>query len=376
MAQPLYGFMGRDPAKFLRAAGHPDVYYVNDPDILVAAAGSAPLPRPPVEVAVVPHWLAIDGRQPVIPENSPVPPPVPRALRPKSAKGPQDRARTLTAAAAITTSSSREPEENTLVRAPLRHVLTRELQAYLERVSAWLRDGVLPAGGALVPPASDGSGAVLASLAQDAGLQPLLPYLYKLIADEAAADLRTLRVLPRLVLAIGALISNPELDSGPLLQEVLPTLLTAIVARRLGPAGSETHWALREEAARALALLCARYGPRYDSLLPRVQRTLVRTLSGEGGKGGAKKGTLAARHGASLGLATLGPRSVRGLLLPHVVSLLRDVAGRPEETRVKTALAAALGGMLLYLATRCVCLLCVPWRHHHRWDCVQHISNS
>lgn len=32
----------------------------------------APLPRPPVEVGVVPHWLFIEGLQPQIPENTPL----------------------------------------------------------------------------------------------------------------------------------------------------------------------------------------------------------------------------------------------------------------------------------------------------------------
>lgn len=32
----------------------------------------APLPKAPLDTAVVAHWLAIEGVQPAIPENSPV----------------------------------------------------------------------------------------------------------------------------------------------------------------------------------------------------------------------------------------------------------------------------------------------------------------
>ncbi len=32
----------------------------------------APLPKPPTEIAVLQHWLAIDGVQPAIPENTPL----------------------------------------------------------------------------------------------------------------------------------------------------------------------------------------------------------------------------------------------------------------------------------------------------------------
>lgn len=32
----------------------------------------APLPKAPLDTAVVAHWLAIEGVQPAIPENAPV----------------------------------------------------------------------------------------------------------------------------------------------------------------------------------------------------------------------------------------------------------------------------------------------------------------
>ena len=31
--QPLYGFGGKDPARFARAAGHQDLLYVHDPEL-------------------------------------------------------------------------------------------------------------------------------------------------------------------------------------------------------------------------------------------------------------------------------------------------------------------------------------------------------
>ncbi|KAL6770899.1 hypothetical protein ACKKBF_B33155 [Auxenochlorella protothecoides x Auxenochlorella symbiontica] len=358
-AEPLYGFSGRDPAKFLRAAGHPDVYYVDDPDVSVASMLATPLPRPPVEVAVVPHWLAIDGRQPATPENAPPAVPARRAAPAKAAPAaaqvgaPPAAAPNKALPAANSGGEGATPAvagpqpagEEALVRAPLRHVLTRELQAYLDRVGAWLRHGSLEGGGALVAPSpAAADSAVLASLAGDAGLQPLLPYLWRLIGEEAGADLRELARLPRLMAAAGALLSNPALDSGALLHEALPPLLTALVARRLGPKGGEAHWGVRRAAARALATLCARYAPAHASLLPRVQRTLARPLADP------VAAPPEALHGAALGLAALGPRSVRSVLTPLVIPVLRRVGGEAEEGRVRAALAAALGGVLAHEA--------------------------
>ena len=33
MLQPLYGFSGKDPARFARAAGHQDLLYLHDPEL-------------------------------------------------------------------------------------------------------------------------------------------------------------------------------------------------------------------------------------------------------------------------------------------------------------------------------------------------------
>lgn len=49
-------------------------------DMLLQAV-DAPLPKVPTEVAVIPHWLAIEGVQPAIPENA--------AIQPRRAKRPK-----------------------------------------------------------------------------------------------------------------------------------------------------------------------------------------------------------------------------------------------------------------------------------------------
>ncbi len=41
-AQPLYGFASKDPARFLRAAGHGDPFYIQDPELSIAQARQPP----------------------------------------------------------------------------------------------------------------------------------------------------------------------------------------------------------------------------------------------------------------------------------------------------------------------------------------------
>ncbi|KAL0399168.1 UNVERIFIED_CONTAM: Transcription initiation factor TFIID subunit [Sesamum radiatum] len=69
--EPIYGFASGDPLRFKRAAGHKDLFYVEDKDVEFKEVIEAPLPKAPLETAVVAHWLAIEGVQPAIPENPP-----------------------------------------------------------------------------------------------------------------------------------------------------------------------------------------------------------------------------------------------------------------------------------------------------------------
>ena len=66
------------------------------------------------------------------------------------------------------------------------------------------------------------------------GLHPLAPYLTQLITVETAARLGS---LPHLALLLGtaeALLLNPGIDMEPYVHQLLPAVLTCLVARRLG----------------------------------------------------------------------------------------------------------------------------------------------
>ncbi|KAK9843648.1 hypothetical protein WJX81_001006 [Elliptochloris bilobata] len=48
--QPLYGFASKDSARFLRAAGHGDPFYVQDSERSFDQVIGAPLPKVPIEL--------------------------------------------------------------------------------------------------------------------------------------------------------------------------------------------------------------------------------------------------------------------------------------------------------------------------------------
>ncbi|KAK9084716.1 hypothetical protein Sjap_025127 [Stephania japonica] len=147
--EPIYGFTSGDPLHFKRAVGHMDLFYIDDKDVI-----EAPLPKAPLEPAVVAHWLAIEGVQPAIPENAPV-----EAL-----------------VAPLDTKKSEIKEEVLPVdiRLPVKHVLSRELQLYFDKITE------------LTVNKSDSMlfKEALSSLATDSGLHPLVRYFTFFIADE------------------------------------------------------------------------------------------------------------------------------------------------------------------------------------------------
>ena len=68
--EPLYGFpAGAGPIPFHEVPGHPELYIPENKILDLKDILAAKLPRPPIAVNVVPHWLAVEGVQPLIPEN-------------------------------------------------------------------------------------------------------------------------------------------------------------------------------------------------------------------------------------------------------------------------------------------------------------------
>ena len=77
---------------------------------------------------------------------------------------------------------------------------------------------------------------VFAALAADEGLEQLLPYLVSLIANEVPASLRNSPKLCLLLRAAHALVLNLSNNLEVYLHQLLPAVMTCLVAKQLGPA--------------------------------------------------------------------------------------------------------------------------------------------
>ncbi|GLI67285.1 hypothetical protein VaNZ11_011470 [Volvox africanus] len=392
--EPLYGFLGNnDPAKFVRATGHPDVYFVRDAMVPLEQITYAPLPKAPNHTTVMPHWLFIDGVQPQTEENAAVERPPPPAKRPRLAaagtvRGPGGAAAQSSppaggtlgqqdgaggrgrrgAAAAVAPGTAAEAggpasldaggmtgSVSERVQLPVQHILSDEMQRLLEQIKQILATAAGPAAGIgegalwgeLGEPACASAAAaslvltpmqraILVTMQTDPGMQQLLPYLTKYVCDDVAAGLRHLPRLHMVLRVVQALLLNPSVHLEPYLHQLMPPLLTCCMAKALGPSPTCDHWRLRDSAAALVAQLCSRFGEPFYSLKVKVSKQLLRALL-DGSK------PLTSHYGAVVGLAALGHATVRLLLLPQL---------EPYLAKLQPALEARKEGLRQYEATR------------------------
>ncbi|KAI0293657.1 transcription initiation factor TFIID complex subunit [Multifurca ochricompacta] len=286
--EPLYGHSAYTTAVFRRALPYPQlasagpVYFVEDEEIdFERVLREEKLVLPP-SVRWTAHWLAVEGVQPLIPEN---PPAVPRDDPSLTAPG-------------TSASDKRASQQAALVK----QVLSRELQLYYARLTT----SILPSGSGTVDPTK--RTAALASLRHDAGLQPLLPYLVRWVGEgtvnvlhNGTQDDASGRTLEVLLDVIAALLENTTLFIEPYLHQILPPVLSVLLHSSLPPMHS-TH--LRTSAASALARILTQYSATYPSLAPRIMKTLLLALlAPDRGPG--------TRLGALRGLIGVGKEAVR-----------------------------------------------------------------
>ncbi|CDP13771.1 unnamed protein product [Coffea canephora] len=281
--EPIHGFASGDPLRFKKAAGHNNLYYIRDKDVEFKDVIDAPLPKAPLDTTLVAHWLAIEGVQPAIPENA-----------------------TLEVQSDNRKAEYREDGVSVDVKLPVKHVLSRELQLYFEKITELT---VSRSSSILFKEA-------LVSLATDSGLHPLVPYFAYFIADEVSRNLNNSYQLIGLMRLVWSLLQNPHIHIEPYLHQLMPSVMTCLVAKKLGNKFSDNHWELRNFTADLVALICKRYGHVYHNLQPRVTRTLVHTFLDP-------TKALPQHFGAIQGLAALGPSVVRLLVLPNLEPYLR-----------------------------------------------------
>ncbi|URE18076.1 transcription initiation factor TFIID subunit [Musa troglodytarum] len=320
--EPIYGFASGDPLRFKRAVGHKDLFYIDDRDVDFKEVIDAPLPKAPLDTAVVAHWLAIEGVQPAIPENTQV----------EAIVAPSENKK-----------SENSKEDGLLVdlKLPVKHVLSRELQLYFDKITELT----------VTRPESILFKEALVSLAADSGIHPLVPYFSYFIADEVARSLNDLPILFALMRVVRSLLQNPHIHIEPYLHQLMPSIITCVVAKRLGSKITDNHWELRDFSANLAASVCKRYGHVYHNLQSRLTKTLINAFLDP-------SKALTQHYGAIEGLAALGTSVVRLLVLPNLEPYLQllepEMQLEKQKNEMKRKEAWRVYGALLRAAGKCL----------------------
>jgi transcription initiation factor TFIID subunit 6 len=221
--EPLYGHSASNPPVFRKAppfasaANAGTVYFVEDEEIdfdRVLPEEKITLPK---GVSWTAHWLAVEGVQPLIPENPPAiskdAPPSESPAKPTATTIPGFPP-TPPSSDRSTASNDRQQQISQQQQQLVKQVLSRELQLYYTRLTS-----------ALIPPSSTDQTkrtAALASLRHDAGLQALLPYIVKWVAEGVISALKEGsqsetdgRTLDTFLDVISAVLDNQTLFAEP-----------------------------------------------------------------------------------------------------------------------------------------------------------------
>ena len=323
--EPLYGYESTRLLRFGEASigpGQP-LFYVEDEEMDFEKLINAPLPKVPREMSFTAHWLAVEGVQPSIPQN---PTQADQRNQELAAKGQ----------GANSTLAAMSGNDNVSVKPLVKHVLSKELQLYFERIC-----------GAILDETNDEyRSAAFASLKTDPGLHQLLPYFVQFVADKVTHNLKSLFILTQSMTLIAALLENPSLYLAPYVPSIVPSVLTCLIGKHLGSAsqdGATIHFSLRDYSSSLLSSIARKYGPSSSTLKPRIARSCLKHFLDSHKPFGT-------HYGAILGLTFIaGADGVRSLIIPnlklydpHLQEGLKDDAKREQAQYVVDAIMKAL----------------------------------
>lgn len=294
--EPLYGYDGERALRFKEAmlGSAQTVYYIDEEDeVDLEKLIAAPIPKIPREPTFTAHWLAVEGVQPAVPQN-------PHAGEVR-ALDPQQRG------SQVTYSTSRLGQEAE-IKPLVKHMVSKELQLYFDRVVA-----------ALVSGSADDQDVALLSLQQDPGLHQLTPYFVQFVQEKISAELAREATLRTMLRVLSALLNNKTVYVGSYIHQIVPCVLTVLVARRIDGGG----WAVRDYAASMLARIVREFGTQYTNLRPRLTRTLLKGFLDP-------QRPLASLYGVVKGVAALGPEVTLVVIVYNLSAWLDPVATRGQ----------------------------------------------
>ncbi|KAM0688168.1 histone H4-like TAF Taf6 [Conglomerata obtusa] len=228
---PLFGY---DPTEVLTFKNINNYFYIPDEEIDLEEFLNKPLPKIPLKPTITSHWLAIEGVQPQIPQN-------PLISEKKE----------------IINDSLQNYIEDAEIKATTKHLLTKELQLYFEKINKY------------VTGTDDEKQLALDCLENDSGIQQLLPYFVHSFYDTISnkKEIKDNLTVQTIICMFYSLLKNKHVFIDPYLHQIIPAVLTGVLGQNLN---DET----RKIAAETIKYIFEKYSEAYTSLTPRIIKTL------------------------------------------------------------------------------------------------------
>ncbi|KAH8890039.1 TAF6-like protein [Thozetella sp. PMI_491] len=318
--EPLYGYESTRPLRFGEASlgpGQP-LFYIEDEEVDFEKLINAPLPKVPRDASFTAHWLAIEGVQPLIPQNPSTAETSSKELLPK---GPGANPALVALAG----------NDNVAFRPAVKHVISKELVLYFDKIQAAVLDD---------DPDEEKirlRAAALESVRIDPGLHQLLPYFVNFITNQVTHRLDDIFVLRQMMELAAAIIQNEHLFLDPYATALCAPVLTCMMARKLGSEeGTDAineQYRLREMAASLIGIIARKYSKGNSLLRPKLTRTCLKQFLDP-------TRSPAVHYGAMSGLAAAGgPEAVRVLVLPNLkdydAAILQPLRNKGESSHLE-----------------------------------------
>lgn len=345
--EPLYGYDVSRPLNFKEAlvGNGQTLYYIDDEEVDFEKLINQPLPKVPRSTTFTAHWLAIEGVQPAIPQN-PLESEI-RSLLPASrgaitnVLNNNDSAvtsnnNTTNGHSTNNNSTSGTSSKDTEIKPLVKHVLSKELQLYFDKVIQALTNQED------TEEALHFKQAALTSLRSDPGLHQLVPYFVQFISEQITHNLNNIALLSTMLEVIYSLLSNDNIFLDPYIHALMPCILTLLLAKRIGSNNDDEHFAVRDFASSLLEHVCKNYGKAYTTLKPRVTRTLLKAFLDSN----KPVGTL---YGAIIGLKNLGDEVIRIIILGNLQNwslIVLDSLKNDEKSLLIGTIIKALRGLI------------------------------
>ncbi|KAK1746227.1 transcription initiation factor TFIID subunit 6 [Skeletonema marinoi] len=282
--------------------------------------------RPPSELGMTLHWLAVDGVSPMIPMNE-----VWNTQHSKDGRSTNNNNNGgLDPLAPVLDlddddeyenyhnnnnggDTTNKSEASIRIRELQQRLLSEELKLYFSQVTSTIEHHHHHSSSSNNTNNHQNSEitTVLHGIRTDGGIQELVPFLSRFVASGLMnkKNLQNVHYCSRLIQVFDAMLDNPNLHLDLHLHQMFSPVGTCIVAKKLCNSPHEDHWSLREAAAQCLVKACDLYGMQYTTMKPRIMKLLTQQAL-------RVDRPLATQYGGIVGISLFGPRAVDAFLLP------------------------------------------------------------